>query len=107
MFESRTGLLLAMIDALAERSRESEMTLQSIGHVARKQPVDNDAEYLASSDMLAELREDNKALAGRLRTTPDLCAEHRDIATAGLIEPWIDETEQRIWLLFETSRRDR
>ena len=55
--------------------------------------------------MLAELREDNQALAARLREAHDLCDEHRDVASASLIEQWIDETELRTWFLFETSRR--
>ena len=54
--------------------------------------------------MLAELREDNKTLAARLREAHDVCDEHRDIATASLIEVWIDETERRTWFLFEASR---
>ena len=109
MFDTQAGQLFAMTDPLAERSRKiGGMTLRSIGHVGRAQRVlDNDADYVAPSDMLAELRDDNKALAARLRTAHDLCAEHRDIATASLIETWIDETEQRTWFLFETGRKDR
>lgn len=109
MFDSQAGQLFAMTDPLAERSRKiGGMTLRSIGHVGRVQRVlDNDADYVAPSDMLAELRDDNKSLAARLRTAHDLCAEHRDIATASLIETWIDETEQRTWFLFETGRKDR
>lgn len=109
MFDAQAGQLFAMTDPLAERSRKiGGMTLRSIGHVARTQRVlDNDADYVTPLDMLAELREDNKALAARLRTTHDLCAEHRDIATASLIETWIDEAEQRTWVLFETSRKER
>jgi starvation-inducible DNA-binding protein len=66
---------------------------------------DNDAEYVEPLDMLAELREDNKMLAARLREVHDVCDEHRDIASASLIENWIDETERRTWFLFEASRR--
>ena len=74
--------------------------------IARTQRVqDNDAEYVEPLDMLAELREDNSVLAGRLREVHDVCDEHRDIATASLIENWIDETERRTWVLFEASRR--
>ena len=109
MFDAQAAQLFAMSDPLAERSRKiGGMTLRSIGHVARLQRVlDNDADYVTPGDMLAELREDNKDLAGRLRTTHGLCAEYRDIATASLIEIWIDETEQRTWFLFETSRKAR
>ena len=81
-------------------------TLRSIGHVARlKRVLDNDAEFVTPQDMLAELREDNKELTARLRETHDLCDEHGDVATASLIENWIDEAERRTWFLFETTRR--
>ena len=66
--------------------------------------LDNDAEYVEPLDMLAELREDNKMLATRLREVHDVCDDHRDIATASLLEVWIDETERRTWFLFEASR---
>jgi starvation-inducible DNA-binding protein len=80
--------------------------LRSIGHIARNQRVlDNDAEFVQPLDMLAELQEDNKDLAARLRETHELCEEHRDIATASLLEVWIDETERRTWFLFEACRR--
>jgi starvation-inducible DNA-binding protein len=67
--------------------------------------VDNDADYVEPIDMLAELREDNMSLAGRFREVHDLVDGLRDIATASLIENWIDETERRTWFLFEASRR--
>jgi starvation-inducible DNA-binding protein len=67
--------------------------------------LDNDAEYVEPLDMLAELREDNKTLTASLREAHNVCAEHRDIATASLIEVWIDETERRTWFLFEASRQ--
>jgi starvation-inducible DNA-binding protein len=99
--------LFAMTDAIAERVRKvGGTTLRSIGHIARMQRVaDNDAEYVEPEDMLAELREDNKTLAARLREAHGVCEEHEDIATASLIEVWIDETERRTWFLFEASRR--
>ncbi len=65
---------------------------------------DNNAEYVEPLDMLAELREDNSDLARRLREAHQLCDEHEDVATASLIENWIDETEQRAWFLFESCR---
>jgi starvation-inducible DNA-binding protein len=43
--------------------------------------------------MLAELREDNKTLVASLREARNVCEEHRDLATARLIEVWVDETE--------------
>ena len=98
--------LYAMTDPIAERVRKlGGTTLRSVGHIARLQRIsDNDAEYVEPSDMLAELREDNVALVARLRAVHAACDEHRDIATASLIETWIDETERRTWFLFETSR---
>jgi len=99
--------LFAMTDPIAERVRKiGGLTLRSIGQIARTQRVlDNDAEYVEPLDMLAELAEDNRTLAGRLRGAHDVCDEHRDVATASLIEVWIDETERRAWFLFETTRR--
>ena len=96
-----------MTDPLAERIRKvGGTTLRSIGHIARMQRVtDNDADYVEPLDMLAELREDSKALAARLREAHNVCDDHRDITSASLIENWIDETERRTWFLFEATRR--
>jgi starvation-inducible DNA-binding protein len=81
-------------------------TLKSIGHISRTQRIlDNDADYVDPQDMLAELGEDNKVLAARLREAHNVCDEHHDIATASLIEVWIDETERRTWFLFEAGRK--
>jgi starvation-inducible DNA-binding protein len=98
--------LYAMTDPIAERIRKiGGSTLRSIGHITRVQRIqDNDAEYVDPLDMLAELREDNNVLATRLREIHALVDEHRDIATASLIENWIDETERRTWFLFESGR---
>ncbi|TLY59377.1 MAG: DNA starvation/stationary phase protection protein [Gammaproteobacteria bacterium] len=107
LFDEQADQIFAMTDPIAERVRKvGGSTLRSIGHIARMQRVmDNDAEYVEPSDMLAELREDNKALAGRLREAHNVCEEHRDIGTASLIEVWIDETERRTWFLYEAGRR--
>jgi starvation-inducible DNA-binding protein len=107
LLDEQADQLYAMTDPIAERVRKiGGATLRSIGHIARTQRVlDNDANYVEPQDMLAELREDNKELAGRLREAHNVCDEHRDIATASLIEVWIDETERRTWFLFEASRR--
>jgi starvation-inducible DNA-binding protein len=101
--------LFAMTDPIAERIRKiGGPTLKSIGHISRVQRIlDNDAEYVEPSDMLAELAEDNKTLAARLREAHNVCDEHRDMATASLIEVWIDETERRTWFLSETKRRSQ
>jgi starvation-inducible DNA-binding protein len=108
MLDNQADQLFAMTDPIAERIRKvGALTLRSIGHIARTQRIqDNDADYVAPADMLAELCDDNKVLAARLREAYGVCDEHRDIATASLIESWIDETERRTWFLFETSRRD-
>jgi starvation-inducible DNA-binding protein len=106
LLDDQADQLYAMTDPVAERIRKTGgTTLRSIGHIARMQRIkDNDAEYVDPSDMLAELREDNLTLAARLREVHDLVDEHRDIASASLIETWIDETERRTWFLFEASR---
>lgn len=107
LFDEQGEQILAMTDPIAERVRKvGGSTLHSIGHIARTQRIlDNDAAFVEPSDMLAELREDNKALAGRLREAHNVCEQHRDIATASLIEGWIDETERRTWFLYEAGRR--
>jgi starvation-inducible DNA-binding protein len=107
LLDEQADQIFAMADPVAERVRKvGAATLKSIGHIARTQRVlDNDADYVEPLDMLAELREDNKAFAARLREAHDLCDEHRDVATASLIEVWIDETERRTWFLFEAARK--
>src|SRR5215468_4184443 len=99
--------IFATTDAIAERVRKiGGTTLHSIGHISRLQRVaDNDAEFVTSMDMLAELRDDNKQLVANMRETHDLCEEHEDVATASLLEIWIDEAERRTWFLFEATRR--
>jgi starvation-inducible DNA-binding protein len=106
LLDEQADQLFAMTDPIAERIRKlGASTLKSIGHISRNQRIlDNDAEYVEPQDMLAELREDNKTLASRLREAHNVCDEHRDVATASLIEVWIDESERRTWFLFEASR---
>src|SRR6202051_112011 len=89
--------LFGMTDPIAERVRKiGGLTLKSISHIARLQRVlDNDADYVDPSDMIAELADDNKTLAARLREAHNVCEEHRDVATTSLIEVWIDETNRR------------
>jgi starvation-inducible DNA-binding protein len=107
LLDEHADQIFDMSDPIAERIRKvGGPTLKSIGHIARTQRVlDNDADFVEPMDMLAELREDNKDLAARLREAHALCDEHRDIATASLIEVWIDETERRTWFLFEATRK--
>jgi starvation-inducible DNA-binding protein len=98
--------IFAMTDPLAERVRKiGGTTLHSIGHIARLQRLDdNDADFVTPRDMLAELRQDNQRLTASMREVHDLCDEHHDVATASLLEVWIDETERRTWFLFEACR---
>jgi len=107
LLDEHADQLFAMTDPIAERIRKiGGPTLKSIGDISRSQRVlDNDAEYVEPLDMLAELAEDNRSLAARLREAHNVCEEHRDVATTSLIEVWIDETERRNWFLFETTRR--
>jgi len=107
LLDEHADQLFAMTDPVAERIRKlGGLTLHSIGEISRIQRVlDNDAEYVEPLDMLAELADDNKTLAARLREAHNVCEEHRDVATTSLIEVWIDETERRTWFLFEATRR--
>jgi starvation-inducible DNA-binding protein len=99
--------IFAMTDPIAERARKiGGTTLRSIGQVARQQRIiDNDAEYVEAQDMLAELCDDNRRLTSILRQLHNLCDGYGDVATASLIENWIDETERRTWFLFEATHR--
>jgi starvation-inducible DNA-binding protein len=108
LLDDQSNQIYAMIDPIAERARKlGGKALHSVGQVKKLQRVlDNDADYVTPQDMLAELREDNKQLARNMRVLHEVCDEHNDIATASLIENWVDETEQRTWFLFEAARRD-
>ena len=101
--------LFAMTDDIAERVRKiGGTTIRSIGHIARLQRIpDNDADYVTPEDMLAELHEDEKALILSMRAVHTLCDDAEDVATASLLENWIDEGQRRSWFLFETTRRSR
>lgn len=109
LLDEQADQIFAVTDDLAERVRKvGGTTLRSIGHVAKLQRIaDNDAEYVTPRDMLAELAEDNRSLTGYLRAAHDVCDEHNDVASASLIENWIDEAERRAWFLFEATREDR
>jgi len=106
LLDEQADQIFATTDALAERARKiGGATIRSIGHIGRLQRVlDNDAEFVTPLDMLAELRDDNKQLAANLRETHSLCDEHGDVASASLLETWIDEAERRTWFLFESTR---
>jgi starvation-inducible DNA-binding protein len=106
LLDEHSDQLYAMTDPIAERVRKlGGLTIKSIGQISRLQRVlDNDADYVDPEDMIAELAEDNQTLAARLREAHNVCDEHRDVATASLIEVWIDETERRTWFLTEIKR---
>src|SRR3954466_463391 len=102
LLDEQAPQIFATTDEIAERVRKiGGTTLRSIGHVARLQRVlDNDADYVGPLDMLAELRDDNKAFAARMLEAHELCGEHWDVATASLLENFIDEAQRRAWFLF-------
>src|SRR5438270_11824800 len=107
LLDEHAEQLFAMTVVIAERVRKiGGLTLHSIGEISRTQRVlDNDAQYVEPLDMLAELMDDNKTLAARLREAHNVCDEHRDVATASLIEACIDETVRRTWFPFQATRR--
>ncbi|HMA48243.1 MAG TPA: DNA starvation/stationary phase protection protein [Magnetospirillaceae bacterium] len=107
LLDDQSDQIFATTDAIAERVRKiGGTTLRSIGQIAKMTRVaDNDADFVTADDMLAELREENLALVSRMRSVHDLCDEHGDIATASLIENWVDEAEQRVWFLYEAGRK--
>jgi starvation-inducible DNA-binding protein len=106
LFDEQAAGILAATDDMAERVRKiGGTTLRSIGHIAKLQSIaDNDADFVPPAMMLSELMKDNKAMVESLRKVHDVADEHEDVATASLIENWIDETEKRVWFLFEAGR---
>jgi len=106
LLDEQGDQIFAIGDPIAERVRKlGATTIRSVGHIARLQRIpDNDAEFVTPLDMLAELREDNASLADRMRAAHGVCDEHGDVATASLLEVWIDEAERRVWFLFEATR---
>jgi len=106
LLDEQSEQIFAMTDDIAERARKlGASTLHSIGEIAKHQRLkDNNEEFVAAADMLAELCTDNQQLTRSLRATHEICDKHNDVATASLIENWIDETERRTWFLAETAR---
>lgn len=106
LLDEQSDQIFAMTDDIAERARKiGGTTLRSIGHIARAQRIlDNDAEYVDPQDMLAELRSDNQQLTMEMRRVHELCDEYGDLATASLLENWIDQAERRVWFLYESGR---
>lgn len=106
MLDEQATEIFAMSDPMAERVRKlGGKTLRSIGQIKQlAQLDDNDEDFVSPADMLRELIDDNKAMAASMREAHEVCDEHKDVATASLLENWIDETEERVWFLFEASR---
>jgi starvation-inducible DNA-binding protein len=106
LLDEQADQIFATTDPIAERVRKiGGTTIRSIGEIAQqKRLLDNDAAYVTPRDMLAELRDDNKQLTAEMRRTHGLCDDHGDVATASLLEVWIDEAERRTWFLFEATR---
>src|SRR5262249_25174631 len=107
LLDEQAEQILAVSDDLAERVRKiGGTTLRSIGQIGRMQRVlDNDADYVTPLDMLAELRDDNIQVVTNMRETHELCEQYQDVATASLLENWINEAERRVWFLFEATQR--
>ncbi|WP_210497396.1 Dps family protein [Microvirga antarctica] len=106
LLDEQADQIFSTTDDIAERVRKiGGTTLRSIGQIASLQRVvDNNAEFVPPVEMLRELMNDNKAFTANLRKAHELCDKHDDVATASLIENWIDATERRTWFLFEASR---
>jgi len=106
LLDEQADQVFAMTDPIAERARKiGGTTIRSIGDIARRKRLpDNDADYVEPQDMLAELCDDNKRLTSILREVHNTVEDHGDVATASLLENWIDETERRTWFLFESTR---
>jgi starvation-inducible DNA-binding protein len=109
LLDDQATLVYAMVDPVAERARKlGGPTLRSIGQIASlKRISDNDKPFVEPEAMLDELRRDNEALVKYMRELHNVCDEKEDVATASLIENWIDQTEERVWFLFETTRHTR
>lgn len=105
LLDEQADQIFAMTDDIAERARKIGATsLHSISDIARHQRLhDNNDEYVAPNDMLAELMTDNRQLTETLRNVHEVCEKHNDVATTSMIEVWIDQTERRTWFLFESA----
>jgi starvation-inducible DNA-binding protein len=106
LLDEQATEIFAMTDTIAERARKiGGTTIHSISDIARNQRLkDNNKEAVSPQEMIGELREDNQQLTRSLRATHEICDRHNDVATASLIEVWIDESERRTWFLAEISQ---
>jgi len=107
LLDDQAAQILGVTDAIAERVRKTgNTTLRSIGDIARRQTIsDNDAEFVAPGDMLAELRDDNLKLVESFRAVKEAAEDAKDNATSGIVDEWTDQAEERAWFLFEASRK--
>lgn len=107
LLDDQSALVFAMVDPIAERARKlGGTTLRSVGEiVSLKRLSDNDEAFVSPESMLSELRTDNESLVRYMRELHELCDDKDDVATASLLENWIDQTEERVWFLFETTRQ--
>ena len=107
MLDEQAAAIFATTDPLAERVRKlGGTTLRSISDISKNQSLeDNNERFVGPNDMLRELMADNKAVAAAMRKAHKVCDEHDDVASASLLEIYIDETEKRTWFLFEASRK--
>jgi starvation-inducible DNA-binding protein len=108
LLDEQADQIFATTDPIAERVRKiGGTTLRSVGHIGRLQRIqDNDVDYVSARDMLAELQADSLQVVASMRELHDQCDHYRDVATASLIEVWIDEAERRTWFLFEAGRNE-
>jgi len=108
LLDEQSDQIFATTDQLAERVRKiGGATLKSIGQVAKLQTIkDNDEDYVPPREMLRELMQDNKHVAAAMRTAHEVCDEAGDVASASILENFIDETERRTWFLFEATRQE-
>ena len=108
MLDEQSDAIFATTDQLAERVRKiGGTTLKSISQVSKLQTIkDNNEDYVPPREMLRELMEDNKHIAAAMRKARNVADEHGDVATASILETFIDETERRTWFLFEASRQE-
>jgi starvation-inducible DNA-binding protein len=107
LLDDQAAQILGATDAIAERVRKTgNTTLRSIGDIARRSSIrDNDADFVAPEQMLAELRDDNLTLVQRFRDVKEAAEEAKDNATSGIVDDWTDQAEERAWFLFEASRK--
>jgi starvation-inducible DNA-binding protein len=106
LLDEQSDQIFAMGDDVAERVRKiGGTTIRSIGHIAKLQTIaDNDKEHVNAKEMLSDLLDDNRSLLEVMREAHTIADEARDVATASLLENWLDETERRTWFLFETLK---